>query len=71
VSDADRPPRHADAGRSAAAQAAPTAPQLCALCRRPLAGDEATLLLMRDGRPVAAYHERCHPHYRRGGCSAC
>jgi hypothetical protein len=51
--------------------AAAAVPDRCAHCRRPLETEESSLVLMRDGRPVAAYHERCHPHYRRSGCSAC
>lgn len=45
----------------------------CAACRRPLAEDdgEPTFALMRDGAIVAGYHQRCHPHYRRSGCSRC
>ncbi len=49
----------------------PGADATCAHCRRPFAADEDRLLLMRDGAVAAAYHERCHPHFRRSGCSAC
>ena len=49
---------------------APT-PARCALCGQPFDPDEAQLVLMRDGRPVALYHERCHPHHRRKGCAGC
>lgn len=43
----------------------------CSYCGRALDDGESTLLLMRDGRVAAAFHERCHPHHRRSGCSAC
>ena len=46
-------------------------PERCSYCRRPLDDEQGGLLLMRDGHVVAAYHERCHPHHRRSGCSAC
>ena len=46
-------------------------PTHCSYCRRALDGDESTIVLMRDGRVAAAFHERCHPHHRRSGCSAC
>ena len=46
-------------------------PDRCAHCRRPFEAEESALVLMRDGHAVAAYHDRCHPHYRRSGCSAC
>ena len=49
----------------------PDLPERCSHCGRPLDGEEGALLLMRDGRAVAAYHDRCHPHHRRSGCSAC
>ncbi|MFL5577285.1 MAG: hypothetical protein ACJ79S_15105 [Gemmatimonadaceae bacterium] len=52
--------------------APPPAPSdWCAYCGRPFAPDEETLVLMRHGAPVASFHERCHPHHRRSGCSAC
>ncbi|HET7459080.1 MAG TPA: hypothetical protein VFJ74_15635 [Gemmatimonadaceae bacterium] len=75
VSDTDIP-RHqgdgaADRAGAASASAGAAPPDRCAGCRRSFEPDESTLVLMRDGRPVASYHERCHPHYRRGGCSAC
>ena len=57
-----------DSDRSIAAE---NAPDRCSYCGRPFADGEGSLVLMRDGRPVAAYHERCHPHHRRSGCSAC
>jgi hypothetical protein len=43
----------------------------CSYCRRPFEADEPRVVLMRDGVVSAEYHERCHPHYRRSGCSAC
>jgi hypothetical protein len=49
----------------------PEIPDRCSYCRRQLDDEQGGLLLMRDGRVVAAYHERCHPHHRRSGCSAC
>ncbi len=53
------------------APARATAEGTCAHCRRPFAEGEDRLLLMREGAVAAAYHERCHPHFRRSGCSAC
>lgn len=46
-------------------------PGRCSYCGRSFGDGEETILLMRDGHPVAAFHERCHPHHRRSGCSAC
>lgn len=58
-------------GTTSAGAAAPALPDRCAHCRRPFDADESSIVLMRDGLAVAVYHERCHPHYRRSGCSAC
>jgi len=49
----------------------PQRQERCSYCRRPLADEQGGLFLMRDGRVIAAYHDRCHPHHRRSGCSAC
>jgi hypothetical protein len=46
-------------------------PERCSYCGRPLDDGEEAIVLMRDGRPIAAFHQRCHPHHRRSGCSAC
>lgn len=67
--DPDAPKSSADG--DTAGIAAPALPDRCTHCRRPFEADESSIVLMRDGLAVAVYHERCHPHYRRSGCSAC
>jgi hypothetical protein len=46
-------------------------PTCCAYCGQPFAADEDRLVQMRDAAVVAAFHDRCHPHYRRSGCGRC
>ena len=46
-------------------------PATCSFCNQPIPPDEDSLLLMRNGSVVAAYHERCRPDRRRGGCTGC
>ena len=43
----------------------------CAHCRRPIDPDDASIVLMRAGAPVAAYHETCRPDRRKSGCAGC
>ena len=63
--------RKSSADGTTGSAGAPALPVRCKHCRRPFEADESSIVLMRDGLPVAVYHERCHPHYRRSGCSAC
>jgi hypothetical protein len=46
-------------------------PSACSFCGQPFAPDEDHLVQMRDGTAVAAFHDRCNPHYRRSGCGRC
>jgi hypothetical protein len=55
----------------ARAPSGPELPPRCSYCGQPFAAGEDRLLQMRDGGVVAAFHERCHPHYRRSGCGRC
>lgn len=63
-SDGETPPREQDGADALRAAR-------CSHCGHPFADDEPQIVLMRDGAVAAVYHERCHPHYRRSGCSRC
>ena len=64
-------PRAPTAAPTSGAAGTGDLPPDCSYCGRPFVAGEDQLLQMRAGRVVAVYHERCHPNYRRSGCTGC